>query len=152
MMAVAEWLRLLENSSWALAIRQSAWLYPFLEIVHITGIVILVGAAFMFDLRLLGFSKHLPAGDLGRHLLAWSVRGLYLVVPSGILLFITNASTLGYDPVFWTKMALLAAAGCNALFFRRAAPQAESPRAKTVAVLSLLLWLAVIACGRLLAY
>ncbi len=151
-MPVAEWLRLLENSSWALAIRQSAWLYPFLEIVHITGIVILVGAAFMFDLRLLGFSKHLPAGDLGRHLLTWSVRGLLLVVPSGILLFITNASTLGYDPVFWTKMALLAAAGGNALFFRRVAPPAESARAKTVAVLSLLLWLAVIACGRLLAY
>ncbi|AWO02089.1 hypothetical protein DLD77_10470 [Chitinophaga alhagiae] len=152
MIAVADWLRLLENSAWALAIRQSAWLYPFLEIVHITGIVVLVGAAFMFDLRLLGFSKHLPADGLGHHLLTWSVRGLFLIVPSGMLLFITNASTLGHDPVFWTKMALLAAAGGNALFFRRTAPRAGSPAAKTAAVLSLLLWVAVIACGRLLAY
>lgn len=50
-------LQWLEDTSWAVAIRQSIWLYPALEILHITGIVLLVGPAFMFDLRLLGFSK-----------------------------------------------------------------------------------------------
>lgn len=159
MMAIAQWLAFLEHSSWALAIRQSAWLYPFLEIVHITGIVLLAGPAILFDLRLLGFSKQLPVTSLGRHLLSWSVRSLLLVIPSGFLLFITNAGTLGYDPVFWTKMILLLLAGCNALAFRRfIARHIRSTTtllpagAKIIAILSMLLWIAIIACGRLLAY
>lgn len=159
MLVIADWLQLLEQTSWAVTIRQSAWLYPFLEIVHITGIVLLVGPAFMFDLRLLGFSKHLPVSGLGRHLLSWSVRGLLLVIPSGVLLFMTNASTLGYDPVFWAKMILLLLAGGNALFFRqfifrsiRNDQVIRPAAAKVVAVLSLMLWIAIIACGRLLAY
>lgn len=159
MIVIADWLRFLEDSSWAVSIRQSAWLYPFLEIIHITGIVVLVGAAFMFDLRLLGSSKHLPVDGLGRHLLSWSVRGLLLVIPSGILLFMTNAGTLGYDPVFWVKMVLLVIAAGNALVFRRvvsrSVPPAGAPvpaAAKVVAVLSLVLWVAIITCGRLLAY
>lgn len=158
MLVIADWLQLLEDTSWAVAIRQSTWLYPFLEIVHIVGIVLLVGPAFMFDLRLLGFSKHLPVGGLGRHLLSWSVRGLLLVIPSGLLLFITNASTLGYDPVFWIKMILLLLAACNALFFRQFVFRslgnevAFPAAAKVVAILSLIFWIAIIACGRMLAY
>ncbi len=81
-----EWM---ENTTWATGIRQSMWLYPALEIVHIVGIVVLVGAAFMFDLRLLGFSKRLPLPRLASYLLPWSARGLLLIVPSGILLFST---------------------------------------------------------------
>lgn len=159
MMAIAQWLQFLEHSSWAISIRQSAWLYPFLEIIHIIGIVLLTGPAFLFDLRLLGFAKHLPVTGLGRHLLSWSRRSLWLVIPSGILLFITNATALGYDPVFWTKLSLLVLAGCNALlFYRFIAPNIRSttavlpPATKIVAIVSILLWIAVIACGRLLAY
>lgn len=158
MMVIAHWLQFLEHSSWAVSIRQSIWLYPFLEIIHIIGIVLLVGPAFLFDLRLLGFSKQLPLVSLERHLLSWSLRGALLVIPSGLLLFITNASTLGYDPVFWTKMILLVTAGCNALLFHRFVSRSlrhsaiVPPAAKVMAILSLLLWIAIIACGRLLAY
>ena len=153
-------LQWLEDSAWAVAIRQSVWLYPALEIMHITGIVLLVGPAFLFDLRLLGFSKHLSVSDLARHLLPWSRRALVLVVPSGILLFITNAATLGNDPVFWLKMVLLITAGLNALVFHRFTfrPHAWSENttlpkgAKAAAIISIVVWLAIIACGRLLAY
>ena len=154
-------LQWLEDTSWAVTIRQSAWLYPGLEIVHIAGIVLLVGPAFMFDLRLLGFSKHLPVSGLAHHLLPWSRRGLLLVVPSGILLFTTNAVTLGKDPVFWAKMVLLLTAGLNAFIFHRFTSRSlvagnENTNlpagAKAAALFSILVWLAVIACGRLLAY
>ncbi|MGN7721699.1 DUF6644 family protein [Chitinophaga sp. 22620] len=152
----AEWLQFLEHLRLSAAIRQSAWLYPFLEIVHIAGIVVLVGPAVMFDLRLLGASKHLPVNGLSRHLLTWSVRGLWLVIPSGILLFITNAVALGNDPVFWTKLCLLALAAGNALLFRVFRPVDEREhlpgKVKAVAIASLLLWTAIIACGRMLAY
>lgn len=129
-----------------------------LEIVHIAGIVMVVGAAFMFDLRLLGFSKHLSVTSLAIHLLPWSKKGLFLIVPSGLLLFITNAKTLGVDPTFWIKMALLIFAGINATVFNRYVfrdgDEAISSRTATkiVAVISTLLWISVIACGRLLAY
>jgi hypothetical protein len=157
---VTDWLLWLENTSWALAVRQSVWLYPGLEIIHITGIALVVGAAFMFDLRLLGFSGHLPVMGLAQHLLSWSKRGLILVVPSGLLLFISNAHAIGTDPVFWLKMLLLASAGLNALVFHRYSrtpgdwqQQGRIPLpAKAAALISLGVWVAVISCGRLLAY
>ncbi|HTE27967.1 DUF6644 family protein [Flavitalea sp.] len=159
MIAIDDLLQFLEQSSWAVAIRQSSWLYPFLEIIHITGIVLLVGAAFLFDLRLLGSSKHIPINDLNRHLLPWSLRGLFLVIPSGILLFSTNAGALGYDPVFWLKMSLLVLAASNAFMFHKVASRSQtgdkaSPpvAAKVMAVISIFLWVAIISCGRLLAY
>ncbi len=151
----------LEDSSWAVAIRQSLWLYPILEIVHITGIVLLAGPAFMFDLRLLGFSKNLPVFALAQHLLPWSRRGLLLIVPSGLLLFIANATTLWYDPVFRIKMLLLVVAGLNALVFHHFTFHSVSaqnemtrlpPAAKITAGISIIVWLIIIACGRLLAY
>ena len=150
----------LEDSTLAGAIRQSSWLYPFLEIFHILGIVLLVGAAFLFDLRLLGFSRKLPVPDLARHLLPWSRRGLYLIVPSGLLLFSTNAMALANDPVFHIKLIMLIVGGLNAGFFQRflapSSPNWEhgiTPRsAKVIAVCSIVVWVVVIACGRLLAY
>lgn len=156
-----DWLRWLEQSPWAITIRKSLWWYPGLEIVHLTGIALVVGAAFLFDLRLLGFSRHLPLEGLARHLLPWSKRGLLLVIPSGLLLFSTNAESLGRDPTFWLKMGLLLAAGCNALvfhFFTRRPAQIQdqagnlSWKARGAALFSILVWISIIACGRLLAY
>ena len=154
-------LQWVEDSSLASTIRQSTWLYPALEIVHISGIVLLVGAAFMFDLRLLSVDNTIPVNVLARYLLSWSRRGLLLIIPSGIFLFITNATTLAYDPVFWIKMLLLVVAGLNALTFHRytlriistSDQSASLPvKAKLNAVISIIAWIGVISCGRLLAY
>ncbi|WP_254560700.1 DUF6644 family protein [Dyadobacter diqingensis] len=151
----------LEKTSWAVNIRQSLWLYPALEIVHIVGIVLLVGAAFMFDLRLLGFSKSLPLNGMSRHLLPWSQRGLILIIPSGILLFITNSKALAFDPVFWIKLLLLLVAALNVFIFHRFVfndkddwrGSEELPLfSKVSAIISIIVWIAIIACGRLLAY
>lgn len=161
MAAYGHWLLWLEKSAWAAAIRQSTWLYPGLEIVHIAGLALLVGAALLFDLRLLGFAPNLPVTDLAQHLLAWSRRGLLFIIPSGILLFITNAVALGHDPTFWLKMVLLALASLNATVFHTFTFRSVHDwntlhvvpaGAKVAAVFSILLWLAIIACGRLLAY
>ena len=145
----------LEHTSWAEAIRQSMWMYPALEIVHILGIVMLVGSAFLFDFLLLGFSKNLPPVSMSHYLLPWSRRGLILIIPSGLLLFITNAGAMGSDPIFWLKMGLLAVAGLNALVFHRrfSGGQTQLPaKSKVHALVSLMVWIAVISCGRLLAY
>lgn len=158
---IAHFLSWLENTPWAAGIRQSMWLYPTLEIIHLIGIVVLVGAAFMFDLRLLGFSKSLPLVALSRHLLPWSRRGLLLIIPSGILLFITEARTLGVDPTFWLKMTLLGIAALNVLLFHRFIFNIPSDKniqyelpfsSKIAALISIIVWIAIITCGRLLAY
>ncbi len=150
----------MENSYLAVSVRESFWLYPALEIIHIIGIVLLVGAAFMFDLRLLGFSKQIPVHDLAEHLLPWSQRGLWLIIPSGLLLFITNAEALGFNSVFWTKILLILIGGLNAYVFHRTVSnnfsttgsEAATAQLKVSAILSVLVWISVIICGRMLAY
>lgn len=148
----------LENSYLASLIRSSTFLYPIIETIHILGFVILVGSAFMFDLRLLGISRKLPVVDLGKHLLPWSQRSLFLVIPSGLLLFISNAQTLAASPVFLLKLILIAAAFINAglfhLFLYRRLEQNAASRmyGKLSAILSIFLWVGVLTCGRFLAY
>jgi hypothetical protein len=138
--------------------RDGAWLYPVVEIVHIVGFTVLVGAVAMFDLRLLGFGRALQVEALARHLLPWSWAALLLIVPSGLLMFSTQPELLD-NPVFLLKLALIGAAGGNALAFHTGPwrtvtywPARPPARARLHATLSLLLWIAVIACGRLLAY
>jgi len=139
--------------------RGDPWLYPAVEIIHILGFTLLVGAAAMFDLRLLGFGSALPPQALARHLLPWSWAGLALIVPSGLLMLSTQPELLD-NRAFQLKLVLIAAAGLNALAFhagpwRKAANwhgAATPPLARLHAASSLLLWIGVVACGRLLAY
>ena len=155
------WAVWLETSPVAVAMRQWLWLYPTVEIVHIVGFVVLVGSAFMFDLRLLGLSRALPVSAMAEHLLRWARLALLLVVPSGALMFVAHATEMADNPAFRLKLLLIAAAFLNAGLFHRwpfravgdwdteiSAPWA----ARLAGALSLALWIGVIACGRLLAY
>ncbi|HXH10397.1 MAG TPA: DUF6644 family protein [Alphaproteobacteria bacterium] len=155
------WLVWLETSGLAIAMRQWLWLYPIVEIVHIVGFVILVGAAAMFDLRLLGWSRRVPVIDMARHHLRWSRLSLILVVPSGILMFIAHATEMATNPAFQLKLGLIGAAGVNAWLFHVGPFKSIGAwnqgvvaplSAKVAGALSLVLWLGVITCGRLLAY
>ena len=141
--------------------REWLWLYPIVEILHIIGLAVLVGAAVSFDFRLLGVSRNLSVTALAHHLLPWARASLLLIVPSGLMMFIAHASEFATNPVFQLKLVLLAAAGLNVTAFHlrtfrtvaawdRGAPAPSA--AKISAILSLLLWSGVITCGRLLAY
>lgn len=149
----------LESTAPAAAMREALWLYPAVEVVHILGFVLLVGAAAMFDLRLLGVARGLDLNALARFLLPWSRTGLAVVVPSGLLLFSAHATEMIENPAFQLKLALILAAGLNAWWFHRGVMRGAAAwggvtprRARLAAGTSLLLWVGVIACGRLLAY
>jgi len=155
----------LEASGLGQAMRQWLWLYPAVEIVHIVGIGLLFGSIVVFDLRLLGFSRNISVKRLASHVLPWSAGSFLLIVPSGLLMFIAHASEFIESEVFVIKMLLILAAGVNAGLFHtvtfRTADvwDAEEmrklpppPSARLAGGLSLLIWLSVIACGRLLAY
>lgn len=154
-------LAALEASDLAVAMRGSLWMYPIVEIVHITGFVILVGSVAMFDLRVLGFGRALPLQALGRHVLPWSVASLLLIVPAGLMMFSAHPHDFIDNQVFQLKLLLIAAAGINAGLFhagvyRRAAQWniavPAPPLARMHALASLAIWIAIISCGRLLAY
>ena len=155
---VFEWL---EASAPAVYIRQSHLLYPVIEIIHILGFVLLVGSAFLFDLRLLGVSKRMSVTGLAKHLLPWSRRSLWLVIPAGVLLFMTQATELSQNKYFGIKLILILLAFTNAGYFHRYTfstvsgwdHQQPTPlAARAAAIISLVLWTGVITCGRFLAY
>src|SRR5690606_13477581 len=69
------------------------------------------------DLRLLGFLRRLPVDEAVQHLTRWARWSLVLVVPSGLLLFIVEASILAGNPAFRLKLLLIGLAGANAALF-----------------------------------
>ncbi|SEO49553.1 DUF6644 family protein [Pseudomonas sp. NFACC39-1] len=155
------WLDRLEGSALAQAMRGELWLYPSVEVVHIIGFSLLVGAVVMFDLRVLGVSKDIAVTALARHLLPWALAALLLIVPAGLLMFSAHPHDFAGNGVFILKLSLIAAAGLNALVFHlgiyRTVSQwntasAAPGLAKAQAVLSVAIWFTVVLCGRLLAY
>jgi hypothetical protein len=155
----------LEASGLGQAMRQWLWLYPSVETVHIVGIGLLFGSIAVLDLRLLGLSRAISVRTLARHVLPWTAASFVLIVPSGLMMFTAHAAEFIDSPVFVLKMGLIMAAGLNAALFHtmvfRTADvwDAEDmrklpppPSARVSAALSLLIWISVIACGRLLAY
>lgn len=154
----AIWLRL---STLSELMRGAPWLYPAVEIVHILGFIVLVGGVTLFDLRVLGFAQAIPVQLLGRHLLPWSLASLALVVPAGLMLFTADPQSLINNSVFLLKLALIVGAALNALLFHVGVYRtvaswntgvAAPALARAQALLSILLWIAIISCGRLLAY
>ncbi|SMH30818.1 hypothetical protein [Azospirillum agricola] len=154
------WLVALEGSGLGDGLRQSLWLYPLVEVAHILGFALLVGSIVAFDFRLMGARAFLPAAGLSRLLLPVAVTGFALAVPTGVLLFVTEATSLWRNPAFLAKMALLLLALANIAAFHRGAGRdiaawgggRPSPAARFAGAASLVLWIAVLTCGRLIAY
>jgi hypothetical protein len=158
---VDEWAGSLEGTGFSRALRGSTWLYPCVETAHIFGFVLLVGSIAMFDVRLLGASRHLSVSALGSHLRKWSLASIVLVVPTGSLLFIAHPVELVSNPVFATKLVAIGLAALNALAYQLgvhrsvAAWDTAVPAPRTArfhALTSLALWATTLTCGRLLAY
>lgn len=156
----AGWLAALEGVGPVTALRESTWAYPAVETAHILGIVGVIGAVAIFDLRLLGAGRALPADRLAKLLLPSALTSLLLLVPSGLLLFATDARDNWASPFFRAKLVLIALGAANALLFHRTtwrtvAAWREGPTplaAKLSGIFSLLVWTSVVACGRWIAY
>ncbi|MBA3507852.1 MAG: hypothetical protein H0T80_19020 [Betaproteobacteria bacterium] len=152
---------MIEGTAVGVALRDSLWLYPAVQTFHLLGIALLFGSIAVVDLRLLGVSRTLPLRGLERHVLPWTGVGMGLAALSGALLFTAQATEYLAKPIFVIKLALIAAAGCNAVAFHLLCEDMGSRprqdprhhrRARMAGALSLILWIGVITCGRLLAY
>ena len=151
----------LEASGFGAAIRQSVWLYPLANVGHVVAVVSFFAAVAVMDVRLLGAFSGTAPGVVIRNARRAAVAAFVLVATTGAMLFTAEASHLALNPVFQTKAILVALGLGNVLAFelafgRRVAglpPAAHIPAsARTSAAVSLALWLAVVACGRSIAY
>ncbi len=137
-------------SSW---ITSNPIAYPALEVVHITGIALLVGNLVLVELRVWGLGHALSLPALARLGLTVSVIGFGLAAASGLLMFASQAAELMANRAFVIKMGLLTLAGANAgLFHARDGLTRLDTLARLQTALSLGLWLGVIICGRWIAY
>ena len=135
------------------ALRSHLWAYPALEIVHITGIALLLGNLVLLELRVFGLGAALPITALARLSLGLAATGFSLAAASGLLMFASQPAELLANRAFTLKMLLLLAAACNAGWFHgRASLDRLDAVARVQMVLSTLIWLAVVACGRWIAY
>lgn len=135
------------------ALKSHVWAYPALEVVHIAAIGLLLGNLVLLELRVFGMGAALPVKPLARLSLGLAATGFCLAATSGLLMFASQPEELLANRIFTVKMLLLLVAGCNAgLFHARDSLSKMDIPARVYMVISTVLWLSVMACGRWIAY
>lgn len=146
-------LAAVEASALAEAIRRSLWAYPLLETIHIASIGVLLGTVLLLELRVFGLGREIAVVALARLAVRTALAAFAAAATSGSLLFISAASEMAAHPAFRVKLVLILIAGGNALVFHaRGGLRGYDALARLQAAASLLLWLSVLAAGRLIAY
>ena len=161
-MDIPAWLKSLEGTGLASGIRDSLYLFPFLEAVHVMALSVVFGTIMIVDLRLLGLaSTHRPFARMSSELLRITWGAFAVAAVTGTLMFMTNARVYAGNTSFRIKMVLLLLAGLNMAFFHLTAGRSvirwdkdrSAPRiGRTTAALSLSLWIAIIFAGRVIGF
>ena len=131
--------------------------FPGILTLHTMGLALLVGAAAVLDLRLLGMGGRLPLAPM-RDLFRLMWIGFVVNAVTGTLLFAADAVRRGTSVFFLAKLLLVACGILTMVLIKRnvfgphADPVKPSATAKRLAIASLLIWSAAITAGRLLAY
>jgi hypothetical protein len=152
--AIAQW-----SSDVGIAgLMTSRWGWPVAEIIHFTGLCLLFGTVGLFDLRMLGVARGLGLRALHR-MIPFGIAGFAMSAMTGLLFVATAPDQYLYNPALQTKLALLVLAGINMLLFYSTTARAvwataddmlPPVRARWFGAISLLCWLGVIACGRVI--
>jgi hypothetical protein len=155
---VAAWMT---NSGLQRWVSHDSWIIPVCQAIHFLGLVLLMGGIGLLDLRILGFGKGLPVGQLSR-LVPLAVIGFGINVGTGILMYAGDPSMFDHNVAFGFKMLFIALAGFNVLMFyatgtaraiKTLGPEDEAPMAaKVIGASSLFLWVGVMFWGRMLPF
>ena len=152
----------IQDSAIGTSIRESVWVFPSIETVHVLALALSVGTIILLDFRLIGAGmRHTRVSQIVDGLKRWYAAGFALMFASGALLFWSEAAKCYKSGPFRFKMMFLVLAGVNALIFEvRYKPamdewdsQKRTPAgARAVGWCSLVFWIGVIALGRWTAY
>ncbi|MAM76945.1 MAG: hypothetical protein CMO29_24435 [Tistrella sp.] len=150
-----------EASAAGTFMRGSILAYPLANLVHLAGLVLLIGCIGLLDLRLLGAVRALPVAAMIRYMVPAAGLGLVLLIASGIAMFAADATALAKHDGFRLKLLLILAGVMNAglvhaIWLRRSAWQEPGrqmpPGLRIQAAVSLALWCWVAVEGRMIAY
>jgi hypothetical protein len=152
----------LHDTPFGTIIRESTWAEPIIETIHVLTLTVFLGFVILLDLRLLDVAlRRTPVSTVFRQLNPWLFGSFAVMLVTGLSLF-SGDPVLFYGTIFFKlKMVALLAAALNVVIFnctvRRRLLQWDSlpatPRgAKITGILSLILWISVVACGRGIAY
>jgi hypothetical protein len=152
----------LHDTSFGTVIRESTWAEPIIETIHVLTLTVFLGFVILLDLRLLDLAlRQTPVSRVFKHLNPFLFASFGIMLVTGISLF-AGDPVLFYGTVFFKlKMVMLLAAALNVVVFGltlgRSLPHWDTlmrtPRgAKITGIVSLVLWIGVVACGRGIAY
>jgi hypothetical protein len=137
--------------------RDVAWLFPFVETVHLLALGLLGGTVLIVDLRLCGaVLRQEPVSRLARETEPWTIGGLAAMLISGLPLFFSEALKLYTNGTFRMKMILLVLAATYTFTAHRRLVLGDEPpspmRGRMAALVSLALWSGVGLCGRAIGF
>lgn len=159
-----ELLAWVEHSALGEALRASGvWTYGLLNLAHILGIGSLFGAVLILDLRLLGTWRAIPIAIIARPTVPLAAAGFLVAISSGILMISFNATEYLGNPFLYFKLPLIVFGIINVAVVQRlpawrhalAGMDLEPGERRVLALagaISLLTWLTVITCGRMIGY
>ncbi len=145
----------------SIAIGSAGWVIPAVQSIHILAIAIVMSATAMLNLRLGGFiGKHTSVRQLANRSLPWLWWSLPVLLLTGIVMIIGEPARELTNAYFWAKMLMVLLAVALTLLLQRLLEDrpfsdmrpAKRRISRAISLLSLALWLAVIFCGRWIAY
>ena len=146
----------LEQTWIGTAIRESLWLFPGIEAVHLLGLAVIGGSILVVDLRLLGVGlTRLTTSQVLASASPWFIGALLVMIATGVPLFLSEAIKCCFNDSFEVKMAAFFLGLVFTFAVRnRVAARNDAPIwvAKVVAVVSLALWFTVAAAGRWIGF
>jgi hypothetical protein len=154
-MTLFELFDTLETSAAGQFVRDSLWLFPAIEAVHLLGLSLLGGTVLVVDLRLLGVGlTERSAPAIWAATRWWFCGALLLMFATGIPLFLSEAVKCYFNPSFWVKMIALGVAILFTLTIRRQVLRRARSRVTLLltGIVSIVLWFTVAAAGRWIGF
>ena len=155
-------VEVIHNSAYAAHIRESQYIYPLMQCVHITGLAMFAGGVALVNVRVAGLGSAVPLVDLGRHAMRVAWIGLAMIVLTGVNMAASFLEVFAVSTVMQVKLGFILLALANAVILQRGlagaggAPWAISPpdpaAARKSAALGIAVLLTIITLGKLLAY
>jgi hypothetical protein len=162
MAVVAQFCDWLQATSFSQSLQNTAWVVPAVQTVHILAIAILMSSVVILGLRLLGVvARDQPSSAMASRFIPIVWRCVPVLLASGAILIVAEPGRSLQNPVFVLKMSLLAAALLFMLFYQRGvrssehfwdASAARQRYLRVGALVTLLMWVAIVCAGRWIAY
>ena len=152
----------IDSLAWSTALHESLYVYPLVETTHVLSLMLFLGTLTMVELRLMGCAfRQIPVSHLTKRILPFTAVGFVIIACTGLLLFFAIPVRTYHSIWFRIKIIIIVLSGAHVWFFhsylsRQRFLWDSSPKppifVRISGAISLFLWIAVVVCGRMIAY